>query len=136
VIRRAALVVLLAAMGWMTGGCVTTGNAPPDVGNFKGQAGQPILAKLGPPDSQASVGGGAVYRWRTSVLQNSAPTTTTTVSYASGGVPTVVPVTTFEPQTAYCTLILTVDGAGRVTDFVRDGSRQACAPLTDKLTSP
>ncbi len=129
--RPAALAVLLAATG-----CVTTADTPPDVGNFKGQASQPILAKLGPPDSQQSVAAGTVYRWRTSILQSSAPTTTTTVSYASGIAPTIVPVTTFEPETQYCTLILTVDATGRVTDFVRNGSRQACAPLTDKLTSP
>jgi hypothetical protein len=129
--RPAALAVLLAATG-----CVTTAEAPLDVGAFKGQAAQPILARLGPPDSQQGVAGGTVYRWRTSVLQGSAPTTTATVSYASGGAPTVVPVTTFEPEMQYCTLILTVDAAGRVTDFVRNGSRQACAPLTDKLTSP
>lgn len=128
--RLAAFAALLAATG-----CVTTADPPPDVGTFKGQASQPILAKLGPPDSQQSVAGGTVHRWRTSILQGSAPTTTATVSYASGA-PTIVPVTTFEPETQYCTLILTVDAAGRVTDFVRNGSRQACAPLTDKLTSP
>ena len=50
--------------------------------------------------------------------------------------PAAVPVTTFQPQTQWCTLTLTVDAAGRVTDLARDGSRQACAPLTDKLTSP
>jgi hypothetical protein len=130
VTRAAALVALLAATG-----CVTTANAPPEVGNFKGQPAQPIIAKLGPPESQTSGAGGTVYRWRTSILQSSAPTTTTTVSYASG-LPTVVPVTTFEPQTEYCTLTLTVDAAGQVSDFVRDGSRQACSPLTGKLTSP
>jgi hypothetical protein len=131
VIRRAALAVLFAVTG-----CVTTADAPPDVGNFKGKASQPILAKLGPPESQQSVGGGTVYRWRTSVVQESAPVTTNTVSYASGGLPTTVPVTAFQPQTQSCMLTMTVDAAGRVSDFVRDGSRQACAPLTDKLTSP
>ena len=129
--RLAPVVVLFAATG-----CVTTADAPPDVGNFKGQPAQPILAKFGPPESQTSVAGGTVYRWRTSILQSSAPTTTTTVSYSASGAPVVVPVTTFEPETQYCTLTLTVDAAGRVSDFVRDGSRQACAPLTDKLTSP
>jgi hypothetical protein len=131
VIRGVAFVALL-----VTTGCVTTADTPPDVGTFKGQAAQPILARLGPPDSQESVGGGTVYRWRTSILQGSAPTTTTSVSYAASGAPVIVPVTTFEPETQYCTLILTVDGTGRVTDFVRNGSRQACAPLTGKLTSP
>ena len=127
-----ALVALLAATG-----CVTTADAPPDVGNFKGQASQPLLAKLGPPDSRESAGGGTVYRWRTSIVQESAPVTTTTANYSSGsGLPTNVPVTTFQPQTQRCTLTMTVDAAGRVTDLARDGSRQACAPLTDKLTSP
>ena len=129
-IRLATLVVLLAAAG-----CVTTGDAPPDVGNFKGQPSQPILAKLGPPESQDSLGGGTVYRWRSSVVQESAPVTTNTVSYASGGAPTTVPVTTFQPQTQNCTLTMTVDAAGRVTDLSRDGSRQACAPLLDRLGS-
>ena len=132
-IRCAALVALLAVVT----GCVTTADAPPDVGNFKGRPSQPLLAKLGPPDSQESAGGGTVYRWRTSIVQESAPVTTTTANYSSGsGLPTNVPVTTFQPQTQRCTLSLTVDAAGRVTDLVRDGSRQACAPLTDKLTSP
>ena len=130
-IRAAALAVLLAATG-----CVTTADAPPDVGNFKGQPSQPILARLGPPDSQQGVGGGTVYRWRTSILQGSAPVTTTTVRYAASGAPTIVPITTFQPEPQYCTLTLAIDAAGRVSDFVRDGSRQACAPLTDKLTSP
>jgi hypothetical protein len=130
-IRVVALVALLVATG-----CVTTADAPPDLGGFKGQASQPILARLGPPESQESVGGGTVYRWRTSILQGSAPTTSTSVSYAASGAPVVVPVTTFEPETQRCTLILTVDAAGRVTDFTRNGSRQACAPLTDRLTSP
>jgi len=129
--RVAAVMVLLAVAG-----CVTAADAPPDVGAFKGRPAAPILAKLGPPESQASAGGGTVYRWRTSVVQESAPVTTNTVSYASGGLPTNVPVTTFQPQTEYCTLTLTVDAAGRVSDLVRDGSRQACSPLTDKLTSP
>jgi hypothetical protein len=129
-IRCAALVALLA----VATGCVTTADAPPDVGNFKGQASQPLLAKLGPPDSQDSVGGGTVYRWRTSIVQESAPVTTTTVNYSSGsGLPSAVPVTTFEPQTQRCMLTLTADAAGRVTDLSRDGSRQACAPLLDRL---
>jgi len=131
VIRLASLAILLVAAG-----CVTTADAPPDVGKFKGQASQPLIAKLGPPDSQTSGSGSTVYRWRTAVVQESAPVTTNTVSYASGGVPTTVPVTTFQPQTQHCTLTMTVDAAGRVTDLSRDGSRQACAPLTDKLTSP
>jgi hypothetical protein len=126
-IRPVALVGLLALTG-----CVTTATEPPDVGRFKGQPSAPILARLGPPDSQETAGSSAVYRWRTAILQESAPITTSTVTYASG-LPATVPVTTFRPQEQYCTLTLTVDAAGRVTDFVRDGSRQACAPLTDKL---
>ena len=42
-----ALIILSAA------GCVTTAATPPDVGNFRGQASQPILAKLGPPGRPA-----------------------------------------------------------------------------------
>jgi hypothetical protein len=125
--RAAALVGLLALAG-----CVTTAVEPPDVGRFKGQPSAPILARLGPPESQQATATGAVYRWRDSVLQESAPVTTSTVTYASG-LPSTVPVTTFRPQTQSCTLTLTVDAAGRVVDFVREGSRQACAPLTDKL---
>lgn len=125
--RPVALVGLLVLTG-----CVTTAAEPPDVGRFKGQASAPILARLGPPASQEAAGTAVVYRWSTSVLQESAPVTTSTVNYASG-LPSNVPVTTFRPQEQYCTLILTVDAAGRVADFVRDGSRQACAPLTDKL---
>jgi hypothetical protein len=125
--RHVALVAVFALAG-----CVTTAVEPSDVGRFKGQPGAPILARLGPPDSRETVGNAAVYRWRTSVLQESAPVTTSTVTYGSG-LPSNVPVTTFRPQEQYCTLVLTVDAAGRVTDFVRDGSRQACAPLIDKL---
>lgn len=126
-IRGAALAVLLAATG-----CVTTATVPPDVANFKGQASQPLLAKLGPPGSQESVAGGTVYRWRTAVRQESAAVRTTAVQYSSGR-PTTVDQTVFKPQTEVCTLTLTVDAAGRVSDFSRDGSRQACAPLLDRL---
>jgi hypothetical protein len=130
--RVAAALLLLP----MVAGCVTTaGEVPPDVGNYRGQASQPVLAKLGPPDSQEATATTAIYRWRTSVLQESAPVTTTTVIY-SNGVPQTVPVQQFRPQTQYCTLEMTVDVSGRIVDFVRDGSRQACAPLTAKLTSP
>jgi len=77
--RVAVLLVVLAAAG-----CVTTGSTPPDVGNFKGQASQPILAKLGPPESRDSVAGGTVYRWRSAVRQESAAVQATVVDYSSG----------------------------------------------------
>lgn len=125
--RLAALAAML-----LLAGCVTSGGEPPDVGSYKGQPSAPILAKLGPPESQEANATEAVYRWRTSVVQESTPVTTTRVSYATN-IPSTVPVTTFEPQRQYCTLTLTVDSSGRVIDFVRDGSRQACSPLTNKL---
>jgi hypothetical protein len=125
--RIALLLVMIAATG-----CVTTGSTPPDVGNFKGQASQPILAKLGAPDSRESVAGGTLYRWRSSVRQESAPTQRTVVDYSSGQ-PMTHQETVFRPQTETCMLSLTVDASGRVSDFQRDGSRQACAPLLDQL---
>jgi hypothetical protein len=128
--RVAVLLVVLAAAG-----CVTTGSTPPDVGNFKGQASQPILAKLGPPESRDSVAGGTVYRWRSAVRQESAAVQITVVDYSSGR-PMANQETVFRPQTETCTLSLTVDAAGRVSDFTRDGSRQACAPLLDQLGMP
>ena len=63
------------------------------------------------------------------------PVRGTRTTYESG-LPVTVPTTTFEEQAQTCTLVLTVDAAGTVTDFSRNGSRQACAPLLDKLTSP
>ena len=127
----------LAALGAMLAlaGCVTAGAEPPDVGNYKGQPSAPILAKLGPPQSQEATATEAIYRWRSSIVQESAPVTQTVVSYATLN-PSTSTVTTFEPQRQYCSLTMTVDAAGRVIDFVRDGSRQACAPLTNRLTSP
>jgi hypothetical protein len=124
-------VALLLAM-MATAGCVTTASTPPDVGNFRGQASQPILAKLGPPESRDSVASGTVYRWRTAVRQESAAVRTTVVDYSSGR-PMPQQETVFRPQTETCILTLTVDAAGRVSDFSRDGSRQACAPLLDRL---
>lgn len=113
-------------------GCVTTAPQPADVGIAQGRPSQPILAKLGKPDSVETTAAGTVYRWRTEVRQESAAVRTTTIDYSSGR-PMPIDNTTFMQQTQYCTLVLVVDGAGVVSDFSRDGSRQACAPLLDKL---
>ena len=127
----AAALAILGAVA----GCATTAATPPDVGNFTGQPSQPILDRLGPPDSQQASPVSTVYRWRAEVVQQSAPVRTTTTDYSSGR-PQAVEETRFGPQVQFCTLVLVVDARGLVTDFTRDGSRQACAPLLDKLTSP
>jgi hypothetical protein len=127
--RLGVLAALLAA------GCVTAASTPPDVGNFKGQASQALLAKLGPPESQESLAGGTLYRWRTEIRQESAPVQVTVVDYSSGQ-PMAHQETVFRPRTERCTLSLTVDPSGRVSDFTRDGSRQACAPLLHRLGAP
>jgi hypothetical protein len=116
-------------------GCVTTGPQPAEVGVAKGRPSQPILAKLGPPTTTQATADGTVYSWRTEVLQESAAVTTTRIDYSSGR-PMPIEETTFQPQMQYCTLVLTTDRAGNVSDFSRDGSRQACAPLLDKLGMP
>jgi hypothetical protein len=117
---------------WATAGCVTTGAAPADTDSFRGQRSEPILAKLGPPESAEKVGSGTVYRWRTFTRLENVPVRGTRTSYESG-LPVTVPTMTVEQQTQPCTLVLTVDGGGTVTDFSRTGSRQACAPLLDRL---
>jgi hypothetical protein len=123
----AALLVLAASAG-----CVTTGATPPDVGNLQGRPSQPILAQLGPPASAEKAGAGMVYRWQTAVVQENMPVRTMTTDYSSG-LPVQVEKTSFQAQRQFCTLVLSVDAAGIVTDFNRDGSRQACAPLLDRL---
>ena len=130
-IRTAATLLILS----VAAGCVTTGAAPADVEAFKGQRGAPLLAKLGKPDSQEATSAGTVYRWRTSVRQEAVPVRTTTTDYSSG-LPRTVETTSFAQETQSCTLVLVVDGAGMVSNFTRNGSRQACAPLLDRLTSP
>jgi hypothetical protein len=130
-IRTAATLLILS----VAAGCVTTGTAPADVDAFKGQRGAPLLAKLGKPDSQEATAAGTVYRWRTQVLQEAVPVRTATTDYSSG-LPRTVETTTFQQERQSCTLVLVVDAAGMVSDFSRNGSRQACAPLLAKLTSP
>jgi len=125
--RALALLGLLAVTG-----CVTTADQAPTVGNYRGQPSAPIVARLGPPEAQEATATAAVYRWQTSILQESVPVTRTVVSYATN-IPSTSDVTTFQPRRQYCSLTMTVDTAGRVTDFTRDGSLQACAPLLDKL---
>ena len=120
-------------MLWATAGCVTTGATPPDVGAFKGQRGEPVLAKLGPPDSQERTAAGTVYRWHTQIRQEAVPVRTAVTTYESG-LPVTTERTTFQRETELCTLLLVVDSAGVVRDFTRDGSRQACAPLLDRLS--
>jgi hypothetical protein len=116
-------------------GCVTTSATPPDVGSFQGRPSQPIFAKLGQPDSTETAGAGMVYHWRTAVVQENMPVRTMTTDYSSG-LPVQVEKTTFQSQRQACTLVLAVDAAGTVTGFSRDGSRQACAALLDRLGSP
>ena len=130
-IRSAATLLILS----VAAGCVTTGATPADVEAFKGQRGAPILAKLGKPDSQEGTAAGTVYRWRTSVRQEAVPVRTTTTDYSSG-LPRTVETTSFTQEIQPCTLVMVVDGAGMVSDFSRNRSRQACAPLLAKLTSP
>ena len=113
----------------------TPGATPADVDAYKGQRGAAVLAKLGKPDSQEATAAGTVYRWRTQVRQEAVPVRTTTTDYSSG-LPRPVETTSFTQQTQSCTLVLVDDDAGMVSDFSRNGSRQACAPLLDKLTSP
>ena len=122
-------------MVWLLPGCVTTSATPsdPPIEGFRGRPGQPIIARLGPPESTEKVGTTTVYRWRTFTKLENVPTRSSRTTYESG-LPVTVPTTTFERQTQVCTLILTVDAAGTVTDFNRDGSRQACAPLLDRLS--
>jgi hypothetical protein len=60
---------------------------------------------------------------------------TTTTDYSSG-LPRTVETTSFMPETQYCTLAMVVDARGTVSSFTRNGSRQSCAPLLAKLTSP
>jgi hypothetical protein len=127
-VRRLAAVGALLAVA----GCVTTTTETPEVGNFKGQPSAPIIARLGPPESQEATATTVTYRWGSAVREESAPVTMATVTYATG-VPATVPVTTFQPRMEYCTLVLTADTAGRVTDLARQGNRQACAPLLDRL---
>jgi hypothetical protein len=130
-IRTAATLLILS----VAAGCVTTGATPADVESFKGQRGEPVLAKLGKADSQDGTAAGTVYRWRTSVRQEAVPVRTATTDYSSGQ-PRTVETTSFTQETQSCTLVLAVDAAGMVSNFTRNGSRQACAPLLDKLTSP
>jgi hypothetical protein len=125
-------IAVALSMLWVIAGCVTTGAAPADVDAFRGQRSEPILAKLGPPESTERVAAGTVYRWRTFTRLENVPVQGTRTTYESG-LPVTVPTTTFERQTQSCDLVLTVDGAGAVTDFSRNGSRQACAPLLDRL---
>jgi hypothetical protein len=126
--RAAAALVIL----WLAAGCVTTGATPPDVGAFKGQRSEPILAKLGPPESQERTAAGTVYRWRTQIRQEAVPVRGTVTTYESG-LPTTMPRTTFQREIEVCTLVMVVDAAGVVRDFDRNGSRQACAALLDRL---
>lgn len=128
-----AAAVLLALL--IAAGCVTTGTTPTDVGNFKGQPSQPIVAKLGMPDTEERTASGTVYRWHSEVMQESAPVRTVVTDYSSG-LPQQREETRFQPQTQHCTLTLVADGAGNVADFSRDGTLQACAPLLDRLASP
>jgi len=129
-IRTAATFFILS----VAAGCVTTGAAPADVEAFKGQRSEPVLARLGAPESQERTAAGTVYRWRAQVRQEAVPVRTTATSYESG-LPMTVQRTTFGRETEVCTLVLLVDSAGAISDFSRNGSRQACAPLLDKLGS-
>ena len=78
-IRSAAALAILAAAS----GCVTTGTPPTDVGAFKGQRSEPVLARLGPPESQERTAAGTAYRWRTQVRQEAVPVRTTVTTEPS-----------------------------------------------------
>jgi hypothetical protein len=123
---RATLLAALATMA-----CASVSAADQDLAKLKGQPVQPVIAKLGPPESQQQTGSGSTYAWTLKTRVNT-PTRTTTTDYAAGR-PNTSETMTMVPQLLSCTLRLQVDAAGIIGGVEQDGSFQACGAFADKL---
>jgi len=104
---------------------------PKELMALKGQSIQPVLAKLGAPDSQEAANGATTYRWAiTSRIDT--PTRTTKMDYSMGQ-PNAVETVEIRPQNMTCNLRLVADAAGTITDVDPNGPFPACSAVIDKI---
>ncbi len=112
-------------------GCAYAVAPQQDVGTLTGQPIQPVVAKLGAPDSKQNAEGGIAYAWtiqtRVDVLKRATET-----EYAAGR-PNTFDTMRMEPQMQSCTLRLLVDEAGIISRAEQDGPYQVCAAFSRKL---
>lgn len=105
---------------------------PKELLALKGQPVQPVVAKLGAPESQTpDASGGTTYVWTIRSMV-SMPTRVTKTDY-SGPVPTTYEAMESRPQLTPCTLRLMVDASGTITDSQPRGDFAACSAVVDKL---
>lgn len=102
-----------------------------DVGALTGQPIQPVVAKLGAPDSKQNAEGGIAYVW-TILTRVDVMTRATETEYAAGR-PNTFDTMRMEPEMQSCTLRLLVDQAGIISGAEQDGPYQACAAFSRKL---
>jgi hypothetical protein len=105
---------------------------PKELLALRGQPVQPVVARLGAPESQTpDASGGTTYVWTIRSMVNM-PTRVTRTDY-SGPVPTTYESMESRPQLTPCTLRLVVDAAGTITDSQPRGDFAACSAVVDKL---
>ena len=105
---------------------------PKELLALKGQPVQPVIARLGAPESQTqSANGATIYVWVVKSMVNM-PTRTTRTEYATGIANTYESVE-LRPQLTPCTLRLAANAAGTITDVEPKGEFPACSAVADKL---
>lgn len=105
---------------------------PKELLALKGQPVQPIVTRLGTPESQTpDTNGGTTYVWTIRSMVNM-PTRVTRTDYSSG-VATTYEAMESRPQSTPCTLRLVVDASGTITDSQPKGDFAACSAVVDKL---
>jgi len=123
-----AALAVSVAMGMVTAAMAQ----PKELLALKGQPVQPVVAKLGAPESQTpDASGGTTYVWTIRSMV-SMPTRVTRTDY-SGTVPTTYESMESRPQLTPCTLRLVVDASGTITDSQPKGDFAACSGVVDKL---
>jgi hypothetical protein len=105
---------------------------PKELLALKGQPVQPVIDKLGPPESQvAGANGATTYVWVVKSMVNM-PTRVQRTEY-SNGIANTYETMELRPQLTPCTLTLVVDGTGTITESDPRGQFPACAAIADKL---
>ena len=126
--RRLGLIV---AVGVVSVSGVAT-SQPRELLALKGQPVQPVIDKLGVPESQVpAANGGATYVWTVRSMVNM-PTRVTRTDYATG-IATTYEAMEMRPQLTPCTVRLVTDSAGTITDVEPKGDFAACSAVVDRL---
>ncbi len=122
----------LLALALVSAVAASASAQPKELIALKGQPVQPVIDKLGAPESEDKTASGATtYGWTVKSMVDM-PTRVTRTDYASGR-PNTYETTEMRRQLTPCTLRLTVDASGTIGDVQADGQFPACAAIVDKL---